>query len=371
MSTRKLATLRDVASRAGVSTATVRRVLTNQGYVAPETRRVVEEVLEATGYRPNMLAQSLRRKRTAVIGHILKSTSPNLFYAQVALGAEVEALSHGYTILAYNMQSDPGRERMGVETLIRRQVDAILFTTPVAQENVQLALDFGVPVVQVERPTKLQTNVVLVDNYTGAVQATEHLIRLGHQQIAFLGLNRAYAPIGANKQLDEDRMAGFLDTMRDHGLSVPAHWLALGRRYYSVEGGGSPGDGDRLMQHLLDHSPLPTAVFSACDIMAAGVLQAIYARGLRVPEDISVVGFDDTLAPYLSPPLTTVAQPMETIGRAAVQLALAELADEGGNRAPQISRLSMRLVERSSTAPPRTSEPVQSGAYNAAERNAG
>jgi LacI family transcriptional regulator len=287
------------------------------------------------------------------------------------LGAEAEALSRGYTILAYNMQSDPGRERMGVETLIRRQVDAILFTTPVAEENVQLALDYGVPVVQVERPTKLQTNVVLVDNYTGAVLATEHLIRLGHQQIAFLGLNLAYAPAGANKQLDEDRLAGFLDTMRDHGLPVPAYWLALGRRYYSVEGGGSPGDGDRLMQHLLDHSPPPTAVFAACDIMAAGVLQAIYARGLRVPEDISVVGFDDTLAPYLSPPLTTVAQPMEAIGRAAVQLALAEIADEGGNHEPQTRLLSMHWVERASTAPPRAAQLVQPVTGNVIGRKAG
>src|SRR5690349_20714443 len=123
MGTRKSTTLRKVAESAGVSTATVRRVLLNQGYVATETRRVVEQVLAATGYHPNLLAQSLRRQRTAVIGHILKSISPNLFYAQVALGSEAEALAHGYTMLAYNMQSDAERERIGVEALIRRQVD--------------------------------------------------------------------------------------------------------------------------------------------------------------------------------------------------------------------------------------------------------
>ncbi len=357
MSTRKLITLRDVAESAGVSTATVRRVLTSQGYVASKTRRAVEEVLEATGYRPNLLAQSLRRQRTAVIGHILKSISPNLFYAQVALGAEAEALSHGYTILAYNMQKDPDRERMGVEVLIRRQVDAIIFTTPVSQENVQLALDFSVPVVQVERPTKLQTNVVLVDNYTGAAQATEHLIRLGHQQIAFLGSDLVLDTTSPYAQVDKERMAGYTDTMSKHGLTVPEAWLSLGH-YYSVDGGGSPGDGYRLMQHILDQGPYPTAVFAGCDIMAAGAFQAIYARGLRVPDDISVVGFDDTLAPYLSPPLTTVAQPMEAIGRAAVQLALAEIENVEGNYKPQVRRLSMRWVERASTAPPRASAPV-------------
>jgi LacI family transcriptional regulator len=357
MSTRKLVTLRDVAKSAGVSTATVRRVLTRQGYVASETRRVVEEVLEATGYRPNLLAQSLRRQRTAVIGHILKSISPNLFYAQVALGAEAEALRHGYTMLAYNMQRDPDRERIGVEALIRRQVDAILFTTPVSQDNVQLALDFGVPVVQVERPSDLPTNLVLVDNYTGAAHATEHLLRLGHEQIAFLGSDQVYDSASPYARIDQDRMTGYLDTMRRHGRTVPDAWLALGR-YYWVEGGGSPGDGFRLMQRLLDQSPRPTAVFAACDIMAAGAFQAIYARGLRVPDDISVVGFDDTLAAYLSPPLTTVAQPMEAIGRAAVQLALAELESTEDDYKPQTRQLAMRWVERGSTAPPKASAPL-------------
>jgi LacI family transcriptional regulator len=357
MSSRKLVTLRDVAESAGVSTATVRRVLTSQGYVATKTQRLVEEVLAATGYRPNLLAQSLRRQRTAVIGHILKSISPNPFYAQVALGAEAEALEHGYTMLAYNMQRDPERERMGVETLIRRKVDAILFTTPVSEANVQLALDFGVPVVQVERPTRLRTSTVLVDNYAGAAQATEHLIRLGHQQIAFLGSDQVHDYASPYWQIDIDRMKGYLETMHGHGLAVPAGWLALGR-YYWVEGGGSPGDGYRLMQHLLNHKPRPTAVFAACDIMAAGAFQAIYACGLRVPDDISVVGFDDTLAPYLSPPLTTVAQPMEAIGRAAVQLAVAEIEEVEGNHEPQVRRLSMRWVERASTAPPKVSKPL-------------
>jgi DNA-binding LacI/PurR family transcriptional regulator len=352
MNTRKLVTLRDVAETAGVSTATVRRVLTSQGYVAAETRRAVEEVLDATGYRPNLLAQSLRRQRTMVIGHILKSISPNLFYAQVALGAEAEALEHGYTMLAYNMQRDPDRERRGVEMLIRRQVDAILFTTPVSQENVQLAVDYGVPVVQVERPSKLPTNVVLVDNYTGAVQATEHLIGLGHEQIAFLGTDAVRNAVSVYAQIDRDRMAGYLDAMHKHGLAVPETRLAFGR-YYWVEGGGSPGDGYRLMQQILDQTPRPTAAFVACDIMAAGALQAIYERGLRVPHDISVVGFDDTLAPYLSPPLTTVAQPMEAIGRAAVQLALAEIDAPAGDHKPQVRQLAMRWVERTSTAPPR------------------
>lgn len=358
MSTRKKTTLRDVAESAGVSTATVRRVLTEQGYVAPETRRAVEHVLAATAYRPNALAQSLRSQRTAVIGHILYAISPNPFYAQVALGAEQEALRHGYNILAINAQGDAARETMAVETLIRRQVDAILFTTPVSIDNVQMALDAGVVVVQVERPTGLATNSVWVDNYAGAVMATEHLIELGHRRIAFMGSDCAYDPTRGTEILEEERLGGFLDTMCRHGIDVPDAWVALGD-YYSIEGSGTPGDGCRFMHRFLDGNPRPTAVFAACDLMAAGAYQAIYARGLRVPQDISVVGFDDTLGPYLAPPLTTVAQPMLALGQAAVELALAQIEHPAHGGAAHamtgecVRRLDMTWVGRASTAPPR------------------
>lgn len=352
MTARKKATLRDVAAWAGVSTATVRRVLTEQGYVAPETRRAVEDALAATVYRPNVLAQSLRIQRTAVIGHILYAISPNPFYAQVALGAEQEALRHGYSILAMNVQGDAAREKMAVETLIRRRVDAILFTTPVSIENVKMALDDGVAVVQVERPTGLNTNMVLVDNYAGAVMATEHLIGLGHRRIAFMGANFTHDPSRASQLLEEQRVTGFLDTMSCHGLSLPEKWVALGT-YYSIQGSGTPGDGCRFMHCFLDDNPRPTAIFAACDFMAAGAYQAIYARGLRVPQDISVVGFDDTLGPYLAPPLTTVAQPMLAIGQAAVELAIAQIDHKpNGAWTEGVRRLEMAWVKRASTAPP-------------------
>jgi DNA-binding LacI/PurR family transcriptional regulator len=349
---RKAATLRDVANRAAVSTATVRRVLTNEGYVAPATRDAVEAALVATDYRPNAVAQSLRRQHTAVIGHLLYAVSPNPFYAQVAVGAAQEALQRGYSILAFDGHGSAARERLGVETFIRRQVDAILFTTPVSIDNVRLAVEIGMPVVQVERPTRAPSSVVLVDNYAGAVQATEHLIGLGHTQIAFMGANFEQDPTLAQPVLEGQRLDGFLDTMRRHGLPICPDWIALGQ-YYSLEGERTPGDGYRFMQSFLDHAPRPTAVFAACDFMAAGACQAVYTSGLRVPDDISIVGFDDTLAPYLAPPLTTVAQPMQAIGRAAVELAIAEIESGGEHHSHQTRRLSMQWVVRASTAAPK------------------
>jgi LacI family transcriptional regulator len=347
---RKAATLLDVAHYAAVSTATVRRVLTNKGYVAPSTRHAVEAALAATGYRPNAVAQSLRRRRTAVIGHLLYAVSPNPFYAQVAVGAAETALENGYNILAFDSHGDAGRERLGVETFIRRKVDAILFTTPVAVENVHLAVGVGVPVVQVERPTLEATNVVLVDNYAGAVQATEHLLALGHRYIAFIGAAYEQDATRALPLLEEERLNGFLDTMHRHNCPVPNERIALGE-YYSLEGERTPGDGYRFMQHFLTQVPAPTALIAACDFMAAGAYQAIYAQRLRVPEDISVVGFDDTLAAYLAPPLTTVAQPMHELGRAAVELAI-DAIERGDHPTPQTRHLTMHWIERSSTAAP-------------------
>lgn len=350
----KKPTLKDVARHAGVSTATVARVLHNQGYVAANTRERVERAIDDTGYRMNVLAQSLRQQRTRVIGNLLFAFHPNPFYAQIAQGTEDSARQHGYTILDFSVEGDPERERIGVETLIRRQVDAILFITPVSASSVQLAVDAGVPVVQVERNTRVKTSMVLVDNYAGSVAATEHLIALGHRRIAFIGSIVKNEPDGASALIEEQRLAGYIDTMRAHDLPVCEEWIGLGE-YFPRDRSDAHGDGYRFACKYLDGDPRPTAIFAAGDFLAAGVCQAVYVRGLRMPNDISVVGYDDTLAVYLAPPLTTVAQPMFELGRAASELAIAEieyLAD-GGKPAPFSTRyLTTHLVVRSSTAPP-------------------
>src|SRR6185437_4295833 len=177
---KKNVTLKDVARIAGVSTATVARVLHDSGYIAEETRKQVEAAIRATGYRMNVVAQGLRKQQTMSIGHILHSIMPNPFYAGVALGVEQEALKQGWSVLMINVQGDAQRERLGVETLIQRRVDAILFTSAVDEANVSLALEAGLQVVQLQQPTAIPTHQVTADNYVGSVAAVEHLIALGH-----------------------------------------------------------------------------------------------------------------------------------------------------------------------------------------------
>ena len=348
---KKNKTLKDVARVAGVSTATVARVLHNKGYIAGDTRTRVAAAIQETGYRINAVARNLRKQRTVSIGHIVTSILPNPFYAGVALGAEQEASRQGWSILMINAQDDAQRERLGVETFIQQRVDAILFTTPTSEANVRLALDAGVTVVQVERPTSLATHTVVVDNYAGTVEAVEHLIAYGHRRIAFVGGDPALYPEKFfGRYVEEERFAGYRDTLGKYSLPLDKRLIILG--LYSSSNVAAPCDHYISLKPLLQSDDRPTAVIIS-DMQAVCLLQELYACALRIPEDISVIGFDDTYAPYFAPPLTSVQQPMLEIGKAAVRLALKHSLEEAASdhRTFEQVKLSTRLILRSSTGP--------------------
>lgn len=347
----KAATLKDVAGLAGVSTATVARVLHGNGYVAEETRRGVRAAIAESGYRLNAVAQGLRKQRTFTLGHVLQSVSPNPFFAGVALGVEQEAARRGCGVLTANTQGDAERERLGVELLLQRRVDAMIFTTVVDEANVRFALGSGTPVVQVERVSPIATHAVTVDNAAGAGEATAHLLALGHRRIAYIGVDPAAAAgsglPSARRVVERERLEGYRGALRRRGLPADDDLIALHESYYAL-------DQTRAVVAGLLARPRgsrPTAIFAACDIMAAAVLQEAARLGVGVPGELSVVGFDDTYAPYLAPALTTVAQPMDGIGRAAARLALGALRDGGEAGEPRTERLATRLVVRASTGP--------------------
>ena len=351
---KKVSTIKDVAEYAGVSTATVARVIHANGYVAEETARRVQEAIQATNYRVNSIAQSLRRQRTYTIGQVLHSTFPNTFYLHVALGAEQFALEHDYNVLTFNALGRAEQERKGIEMFIHRRVDGILFTTPIDPRNVQLALDAGIPVVQIERPVRADTNRVMVDNYCGAVEAMEHLIALGHRDIAYFGQHPKTDRSALAGYVETERLNAYLDTMSAHHLPVYPEYIKMGQ-HYRLEDRDSQGDGYRATRELLMLPHRPTAIFASSDIPAVGTLQAIYEHRLFVPDDISVIGFDDTYSPFVAPPLTTVRMPMGELGRAAVQLILEQLEDTS-DRPDQLRviKLKTQLIVRDSTGPVRT-----------------
>ncbi|MFN8446107.1 MAG: LacI family DNA-binding transcriptional regulator [Caldilineaceae bacterium] len=332
----------DVADKAGVSTATVGRVLHNRGYVSEDARKRVEQAIQETGFQINLLAQSLRRQRSYTIGHILSSLLPNPFFAGVEVGVEEVAVAQGYNVVLWNAMRSAKREREGVEAFIQRQVEAVIFTTPRSAENVELALRSGLEVVQVERSTSIDSHVVLVDNYSGARAAVEHLLQLGHKRIGYLG---KVLP-GSPEVVDNQRFRGYRDALATAGIPAIDEWIILELDPYSIQ------DGNHGLRQLLVQDPEVTAVLAFSDIMAAGVLQAAYDLHLRVPDQLSVIGFDNTYAPYLSPPLSTVAIPMIEVGKAAAQVAINAIENRQRKLKFYGKRLATELIVRGSSAAP-------------------
>jgi LacI family transcriptional regulator len=344
----KPTTLIEVARVAGVSTATVNRVLKGAGYVSTDTRTRIEAAIKETRYRPNALARELRRQRSMTIGHVVSAITANPFFVNVARGADDAALEKGFKTLLFNHNGSVEREHQGLERLMERRVDAVLFTVAVSRDDVAMLIEERIPVVQIERTATRDAPSVTVDNAVGAMEAMRHFIELGHRRIALVGGDpeQVYHGDSLMRAVEDERLGAYRAGLAAAGLAWTPDYERLGQYYRHEDGAGVQGY--QHMRALLDGPERPTAVFATCDILAAGVLQAIYEAGLRVPDDISVIGFDDTLAINLAPRLTTVAQPMEDLGREGFALALAQIE---GEREPRSVRLPSRLVRRGSTGP--------------------
>jgi DNA-binding LacI/PurR family transcriptional regulator len=347
------ATLRDVAELAGVSTSTVARVLHNSGYVAAETRERVEAAMRERGFRLNAVASGLKRRRMSTIGMLLHETLPNPFFAEVALGVEHGASERGYNVLLYNAHGLAEHERAGVETLLSQQVEAIVFAHSLDAGNVETALAAGAAVVEVEKPLSSKSGAIVVDNYVGARAAMAHLLELGHQHIGFVGEPTHRVAVAGEhaERVIRERLDGYRDARAEHGLPDDESLVVLGS-YADEPGWENLRSGYDYMTRLLDQHPALTAVFAGSDLLAAGVLQALYERRMIVPDQASVIGFDDTYAKHLAPALTTVRQPMFEMGVRAAELAL-QLASRPRRREREVW-LRTELVVRGSTAAPRS-----------------
>lgn len=347
----RAATIKDVAEAAGVATATVARVLKDRGYVADDTRARVLDAVAATGYRPNSLARSLKQSRSYVLGHLLKSTVPNPFYVEVARGAEERARARGYTVLSSNVQHDAEAERRAVDTFLGWRADGLIFSTPTDAANVEATHARGVPLVQVERPRTQVGHRIVVRNYGPAVEAMRHLTDLGHRRIAYVGaeLLPETGPAALYGYVERERFEAYRDAMRALG-AYDAGLVRFGEAY-TVDLPSAHGHGYRATRELLEGRERPTAILASNDILAAGALQALHEAGLRCPDDVSVVGFDDTLAGFLAPLLTTVRLPARRLGDTAAALLIDQIE---GAIAPgdQSLALDAELVVRASTAPP-------------------
>ena len=335
-----------------MATTTVARVLRRSGYVAEETRERVLEAVRVTGYRANSLARSLKQNRSFIIGHLLKSTVPNPFYVEVARGVEEHADARGYTSLTYNIHHDADAERRAIDIILGWRADALIFSTPADAANVEYAASRGVPLVQVERPRALVGHRIVVRNYASAVKAMRHLTDLGHRRIAYVGaeLLPDTGPAALYGYVERERFEAYRDVMRAVGAF--AEDLVLFGEAYKVDLPTAQGHGYEATRELLARADRPTAIMASNDILAAGALQAIHEARLRVPDDLSVIGFDDTLAEYLTPLLTTVRLPARLLGSTAARLVIDQIEGQGPAEDQDLALDAEFILRRSTAAPP-------------------
>ncbi len=320
--------LRDVAQAAGVDASVVSRVLSGDGRLSirPETRQRVIEVATRLNYRPNRAARTLKTARTMAIGMVVPDLA-NPAFALIATGAERRAHAAGYVLVVIRGSvNDRLRDLEG-------RVDGLLVAAATSDVLYRHELFGGLPAVLVNRQEPGEIASVVVDDEAGSALAGAHLISLGHREIGHVAGPQ-------NVDTARRRLAGYRRALVDAGVEPREEWIA--------EASYDEASADFAATRLLAVEPRPTALFAANIRMAIGTLAAVHRLGLRVPEDVSVIGFEDLpLAAYLSPPLTTIRMPLVELGSHAVDTLLAEI--RGGDvRSTQVG-IPPELVVRAST----------------------
>jgi LacI family transcriptional regulator, galactose operon repressor len=325
----------EVASSAGVSVATVSRVLNGTGPVSPEARRRVLDAVESLGYVPHSAARSLSTRRTMNVGVLLPDVH-GAFFSEIVRGIDLAARAAGYHILVSSSHSDLGETSAVLQALHGRIDGLLLLTAGMDADWLRRTLPRRVPAVLLYNSgADEEYDTIGVDNRRGAQMAVDHLLGLGHRRIALI-----CGPAGNADA--EERLRGFREALAARGLKADPDLELPGD--FREESGFLAGE------RLADLAPPPTAVFAANDAMAIGCLAALRGRGLRVPEDVSLVGFDDIpIARYLTPALTTVQVPIAEIGGRALERLVALI--QGGSGIPkQHEVVTPTLAVRASTA---------------------
>jgi LacI family transcriptional regulator len=327
-------TIRDVARAAGVSTATAARALGGYGHASPAARRKVSESARRLGYRPNVVARALVSRATTTVGLVVGDIE-NPFFAAAARGLADVMDAHGYTVLLANADEDAGRERRAVDALRARQVDGmVVVPAPGASpEHLAELVAAGVPLVLLDRVVVgVAADSVLARNVAGARAAVAHLAGLGHRRIGVVSDSPEITS-------SAERIQGYRQALRAIGIAPEPGLISIG--------GPTRDDGEAAALRLLDRPDRPTAVFTANNFMTVGALRAARSLGLRIPEDVALVGFDDLdWTTLVQPPVTVVRQPVADLGRVAGERLLRRLEGDAGP--PKRIRLDANLIVRGS-----------------------
>lgn len=328
-----MSNIREVARVAGVSVATVSRTLSHPDKVSESSRKKVQDAIAKVNYRPNMLARNFRSARSYSLVVLVPDIS-NPFFSQVIRSVELQAQKKGYSVLLGDTQDNSTREKEYIRLVETRLADGIIQLRPVSEEF-QQDCNFSFPYLHLCATESTPGPCIRVDNVTAFQHMVEYLISLGHRRIGLItGLKGNPHTI--------DRMKGYRKALEDAGIAFDEKLIAEGE--YTIWSGVNAAD------KLCKQPELPTAIACMNDEMAIGTIQSLKSHGLRIPEDVSVTGFDDiSYARYCDPPLTTIAQPAADMGAIAVDLLLRLI--EGEPLEEQEKVLPYDFILRKSTAP--------------------
>lgn len=309
-----MATMKDVARFAGVSTSTVSHVINKDRFVSEAIRQKVEAAIEMLNYAPSALARSLKLSQTHTIGMLITASS-NPFYSELVRGVERSCFERGYSLVLCHTDGDEQRMNRNLETLLQKRVDGLLMLfTETHQPSAELIRRYpSIPIVMMDwAPYDGLSDLIQDNSLLGGELATRYLIDKGYTQIACI-----VGPM--DKTPSRQRLEGFRKAMCEAGLKIPAYYEIVGNFEFS-------GGFDAMCQLLALAAP-PEAVFIGNDAMAIGAYQAVHQAGMRIPDDIALVGYDDIeLARYMTPPLTTIHQPKDELGELAVDVLIQRMA---------------------------------------------
>lgn len=326
--------MKDVARMAGVSTSTVSHVINKDRFVSEAIREKVEAAVKELNYAPSALARSLKLNQTRTIGMLI-TASTNPFYSELVRGVERSCFERGYSLVLCNTEGDEQRMNRNLETLMQKRVDGLLLLcTETHQPSKEIIQRYpSIPTVMMDWAPFDGTSDLIQDNsLLGGDMATQYLIDKGHTRIACIT-----GPL--DKTPARLRLEGYLSAMERAGLAIPDG--------YRITGDFEFNGGFEAMQKLLAQKPRPHAVFIGNDAMAFGAYQALYQAGLRVPDDMAVIGYDDIeLASYMTPPLTTIHQPKDELGELAIDVLIHRMAQPTLQQ--QRLQLTPVLMERGS-----------------------
>jgi LacI family transcriptional regulator len=332
-------TITDVAREARVSASTVSHVINETRYVSDEVKQRVHAAMEALNYQPNVIARSLRTRETLTVGVVVSDVT-NPFFTSIVRAIEDEVLKQGYSIILCDTDEKPEREQAYLRLLMGRRVDGLIVAPSSGNADLlRSAIESGLPVVLLDRSIPgLTADVVLSDNESGAFDAVSYLIGMGHRRIGIIA-GRLEVSTGA------DRMAGYVRAIRTHGIPADESLIEVAKFKRDIAY-------DKTMK-MLNRAEPPTALFVCNNVMTAGTMAALKAAGKKVPEDISVIGFDDSeWAALMDPPLTVVAQPIVELGTRAAQTLMRRIS-RGRVKTPRAVVLKPELILRDSCARPR------------------